>query len=852
MPGLKYALFLTFLVTQSADAQSSVFLFQPDSVTIAANPEFQASSLHRFLFGSLWRDTWTTPVKVEILNLDSSAGILTFDTLLIRSHQGIVTRSLLFKDKNGNAQTFTPNYQDSASSLPQELSILLPRDIIDDQMSTLNPFASLVVAPILQAAGLAFRESRLISLPDNKDFDKNNLQAGGRLGILEGPWRIPFTNIASPQSELFETSSILESLENDLHNRVDELHYLKARLIDILLGDWDRSADQWQWLKVQTPTSIIWEPVPLAHRQALVRLNGLLPLIADLAFPELEHCGENISSVENTTLTGRTLDRRLLISFPKQTWDSLANWIQIQISDSVLIQSISKLPVPILEKEGKSILQILQARRAQLPMAASEFYKLSSAYVEIHGSNKAERVEIRRIGRHMVSVALYDRVDTSQTPLYQRLFHDDFTKEIRLLLLDGDDKATIEGEENGTMKIIVDGGSGKNELVDMSKSRRVFSNLNLFASAGAVFYNNNSVLRTKMGSNTPVIRNWGSEWSFSPWLDINPDDGLFIGGGPVYTQYGYRMEPYTKQISVRAGVATETGRYRLDATGEFRDWFRGISTFLQFHASQLDLSNFFGLGNETTYSPSLDHSEFYKVDQRQVFFRATVDFAIAANTSAEFGSTIKLIDNNPKPGTLLDALQLSYYNKSLTFLNLSARIQADSRDADKLPTRGLFMKAEVSYLPKMFDNANTFYKLRCETRTYFTPVNIQALTIAVRAAGEKIWGNHPFFESAFLGGNESLRGFERQRFAGDASLQGGMELRARVAQIPFLVPLWAGISGFVETGSVFIDGEQSHNWHNAVGGGVWFSIIKPEYLVSFSFARSKDEVTFYATLGFTF
>jgi hypothetical protein len=43
---------------------------------------------------------------------------------------------------------------------------------------------------------------------------------------------------------------------------VDELQYLKARLIDILLGDWDRSADQWQWLKVQTPENVIWEPVP--------------------------------------------------------------------------------------------------------------------------------------------------------------------------------------------------------------------------------------------------------------------------------------------------------------------------------------------------------------------------------------------------------------------------------------------------------------------------------------------------------------------------------------------------------------------------------------------------------------
>jgi hypothetical protein len=851
MHGLKYALLLTFLVSQSADAQSGTFLFQPDSITIAANPKFQANGLHRLLFGSLWRDVWTTPVKIEILHVDSSAGLV-FDTMLMRSHQGVVTHSLLFKDKNGKEYSFTPIYEDSASSLPQELAILLPRDIVDDQMSALNPFVLLVVAPILQAAGLAYRETRLVSLPDNKYLGEYNLHAGGELGILEGPWRIPCINSASSQSELFETSSILESLENDVHTKVDELQYLKARLIDILLGDWDRPADQWQWFKVQTATNIVWEPIPLAHRHAFVRLNGFLPMIADLAIPELEHCGENISSVENTTRTGRSLDRRILVSYPKQTWDSLANCIQIQISDSVILHSISKLPLPIGEMEGKSILQVLQARRAHLPKAADEFYKLSSAYAEIHGSNKAENAEIRKIGRHMVSVALYDRDDTSQTAVYRRLFHDDFTTEIRLLLLDSDDQAIIDGEENSTIKIIVDGGLGKNELLDMSKSRSIFSKLNLFASPGTAFYNNNPAGGIKTSSNAQKSRNWGSEWSFSPWLDLNPDDGLFIGGGPVHTQYGYRLEPYTEQLSVRAGLATNTGRYRLDAAGEFRDWIRGISTFLQFHASQLDLSNFFGLGNETTYNSSFDQSGFYKVDQRQVFVRTTINFAIAANTSIDLGGTIKLIDNNPKPGTLLDTLQLSSYNKSLALIHFSARIQIDSRDAEMLPTRGLFMKAEVSYLPKMFDNTDAFYKLRCEARTYLTPVKIQAFTIAVRAAGEKIWGNHPFFESAFLGGNESLRGFERQRFAGDASLLGGVEFRARIAHIPFLVPLWSGISGFAETGRVFIDGEQSNRWHSAVGGGIWFSIIKSEYLVSFSLAHSKDEITFYATLGFTY
>jgi outer membrane translocation and assembly module TamA len=162
------------------------------------------------------------------------------------------------------------------------------------------------------------------------------------------------------------------------------------------------------------------------------------------------------------------------------------------------------------------------------------------------------------------------------------------------------------------------------------------------------------------------------------------------------------------------------------------------------------------------------------------------------------------------------------------------------------------MKTEFFYLPKMFDNASTFYKFKEEIRTYHTLHDFQSVTFALRVAGEKIWGDHPFFESAFLGGNESLRGFERQRFAGDASVLASTELRARVAQIPFLVPLWAGISAFVETGRVFLNGEHSSRWHNVIGGGIWFSIIKKEYVANFSLARSEDKFAFYATWGFMF
>jgi hypothetical protein len=829
---------------QEAFAQPIAYSINRDSIKLAANPNFQAGWFHRFLFGSLWRDAWTTPVSVKVLQWDKA---------------------------NNREYSFTSLEQDSVVSIPPELAELLPRNIVTDQVSILNPYAPLIVIPILDAVNLPYRELRLIAI-DTNNRDSANPQSNKKIGFLRGQWhKIDSTRLDSLSPKFINTSAMLDILENDNLTSVDELQYLKTRFIDILLGNWNRPSDQWHWISTYRNGRTIYEPVALNHQQAFSRLNGFLPVIADMALPQLESCGENISSVDNLTLTGRFLDRRFLVSFTRQTWDSLALWIQFRISDSVLIKAFEQLPSSIFEEEGETLFHLLQSRRAQLPKAVEEFYKLLSANVEIYGSKKAELVEIHRIGRHIVSVNIFDRRDTVRTQLFQRLFYDDYTEEIRILLLGGDDIIKLEGEERSSIKIIIDGGDGKNELIDKTKSRNIFAPLNPLSSHGTIFYTSDPEFSTTAHSNVQIVydqpegvadiqnkavrlsyRDWGSDWSFSPWFDINPDDGLFIGGGPVYTQYGYRMEPYAQQMSVRAGIATQTRRYRLDASGEFRDWFRGIRTFLQFHASQLDLSNFFGLGNETQYHQSLDGAGFYNVDQRQIFFRAALNFALTSHITAAGSGTLKLIDNNPQQGTLLDTLKLPYYNRSLTFLKIGTQIQMDTRDNKKLPTHGVYGQAEISYFPNLTDNEHSFYKLRGELRTYFTFESMSFMTITFRTIGEKLWGEHPFFESAFLGGNESLRGFERQRFSGDASILGSMEIRSQLARIPFIVPLWSGISAFAETGRVFLDGEHSNRWHNVIGGGIWFSIIKPEYIANFSLAHSEDKVAFYATMGFMF
>ena len=111
--------------------------------------------------------------------------------------------------------------------------------------------------------------------------------------------------------------------------------------------------------------------------------------------------------------------------------------------------------------------------------------------------------------------------------------------------------------------------------------------------------------------------------------------------------------------------------------------------------------------------------------------------------------------------------------------------------------------------PGAWDVESAFGSIDGETRAYLTAPIPTNPTLALRAGGKKVWGTFPFHESAFLGGpgltggdisNGSLRGFRKNRFAGDAALYGNSELRLVLAKIKLLVPGELGLFGAADAG----------------------------------------------------
>jgi outer membrane translocation and assembly module TamA len=125
--------------------------------------------------------------------------------------------------------------------------------------------------------------------------------------------------------------------------------------------------------------------------------------------------------------------------------------------------------------------------------------------------------------------------------------------------------------------------------------------------------------------------------------------------------------------------------------------------------------------------------------------------------------------------------------------------------------------------------------------------------LAARVGGRRVWGTYPWFESAFIGGRASVRGYSRQRFAGDGSLYGGLEARAWLFTLDVPpVPLRVGVLGFGDVGRVWLEGESSDTWHPSGGGGLMLQPVATPFVLTAAIASGREGSRWYFGYGFFF
>ncbi len=211
---------------------------------VIAGERYKVSGFHELLLGKDYRDLWTTPIEVEVLDLNSYAGGLR----PVRSVGGMQTLGLAMEGADGRSYTFRGVDKDPTSLLPPSFRDTLAARLIQDQTAAAHPAGTVIVPVIADAVGVLHTKPRLVMMPDDPVLGEFQEAFGGALGTIE-----EYPSAASETNpgffgviEIISTEEMWKRLSTGPEDRIDSRAFLRARLLDILIGDWDRHGNQWR------------------------------------------------------------------------------------------------------------------------------------------------------------------------------------------------------------------------------------------------------------------------------------------------------------------------------------------------------------------------------------------------------------------------------------------------------------------------------------------------------------------------------------------------------------------------------------------------------------------------------
>lgn len=838
-----------------------------DSITIIPNQQYSASDFGEIFLGEHWRDLWTTPVIVRILNLKEFEGGLT----PLKEGGGKQTKSLHLIDASGKRWKFRSIDKDPSKVLPDYLRESIAEDILQDQISSANPYAPLMLPKLLKAVNLTPLVPILVFFPDDKNLGEYRQEYANTLGFIEPhPDEAFFDEIEIDGAvKVKSTFDAIKEIEKNANQKFAAEEFLKARLIDILVGDWDRHMDQWRWIKVIDSNDVRWLPIPRDRDQAFVKYDGILPAIAAYYVPQLNSFAEDYPSIKDLTWNGQFIDSRVLTILTIDKWDSVTTFVKSKITDEVIDEAIKNLPPEVYVIAKDELSTKLKNRRNKLTEASEEFYKVVNKYAEIFCSKEEDYVEVERIDDNSTSVKVFSKNDvelkTNSNPYFFKIFNNLITNEIRIYLNDGDDKVVVKGVVSESPIIRVIGGDGKDELIDESIVEGYFLSITPFRSAEnrTYFYDSGKKTNinysdgtvyddTKFDEPDDVIEKYepshlekGHRWFPLPILGFESNRGFSLGASVQRIQYGFREYPYKNQQTLSAFYSTGFQKFTITYDADFYGITENSFLNILISGTEQFITRYYGYGNETKSSDELESNYYYDVDQQLKIFSPTFSYNLSIISTLNLGISIFQTETNANNDSLINNSKYGNYGiDRLNFLSMNFGVKVNNIKNIRFPLSGYSISFLARIFPKTFNSSESFSSVETDLKWFYTIKSMDNLIIAWRMGGRKLWGKYPFYAAANLGGRENLRGYSFKRFSGDASLFGQLEIRKELTEIKLILKSKMGLFSFLESGRVYAVNENSKKWHPSYGAGLFLDYLNSALILNSYVAFSPEDTIF--------
>ncbi len=410
------------------------------------NPTF----FQRLILGSNYRKEWSTPVEVPVFRIKEMG------FTILQLGGGKQTKSLRLKDKKGQEWVLRTVEKNVEPNLPPLLKNTIAERVVQDMVSAAHPYAPLTIPTLANAIGIVVPVPTLYYIPSDENLQPYKSIFEHSLCYLEEREPTP------DNTDTKGTEKMLEDLVEKNDHQVIQTEVLKARLLDMLVADWDRHADQWRWGDKDSAGAKYYYAIPRDRDQAFFNSNGILIRIARyVAARHFVGFRSNLKKLTDLNFKAWNFDETFLNELDRDQWNGIINDAQKALTDSVIEEAVRKMPSNIYAISGKEIEGKLKKRRNDLSTAGMEYYSFLANTVAVHGTDKAEIFKFKASGAGL-HLVVYDKEDGKEgRKLYERTFIHKETVEITLAALGGNDAFIIDENLNSKIKIIILGGKGK-------------------------------------------------------------------------------------------------------------------------------------------------------------------------------------------------------------------------------------------------------------------------------------------------------------------------------------------------------------------------------------------------------
>ena len=827
-------------------------------VRMPVGAQFKASRWKEFWWGTHWRKEWLEPVQFLKFDIDTALGGLT-PTKTGGGHQ---TKSLRLVDKQGREYVLRTMDKDLSVLVPDEFKGSFLNDIANDQICTAHPYGPLVIASLTADIGALHTNPVIVFVEDKPGLGEFRNDFVNKLCLFEerpsgDGWA--GTAFSGYADDLINSEKLFSKLKDNNKNHVDQYAFLKIRLLDMMVNDWDRHADQWAWAAHKKDNHTIYIPFAKDRDQAFSRNDGVFMKVISLPWfiRNLRDFKPGIQDVIGENLAAVTLDQQLMNELTVEQWQVAIQEVQQSLTDSAIHHAVLEMPAEIVKLSGAFVEKTLKQRRDNMLKYGMKYYRIINRKVFIIASDKKEIIVINKIDKKNTGVVIIDvnKEGEQADTIFHRIFSHDVTKEINLYGLGGNDKFIYSGMSKNKILVRTFGGEGKDTFTDSTNIHGYGRKFKIYDTKDNSLPVKN-IYKTKFINdttyNTFVPKAFKFDWKM-PLIKpgYNPDDGISIGAGIVFRKQQFHKTPYAWEQSLLVDVSTFTGAVSFSYNGIFKQslgkW--DIGMFANLRAPKYIL-NFYGYGNETKLNA--EKKKYFRVKSFGFLVNPWIgrEWAHGSFKAGILVQSVRIESTENKfishKGNITDtSIFLTNYfggaNLSYTYSNV-----ANKKD----PSLGFSFHTGAKYLLHFEKQKRDVLNLEGNL-IFFLPL-AKSLTFAHRTGAATNFGKYEFYQANTVGGLENLRGYWRSRFTGETSFFQNTELRLQVAKLRgYIFRGKLGIYGFFDDGRVWIEGEHSNKLHLGYGGGVYF-IPYNKITLNVSYGVSSEVNVFYFRTGFFF